>query len=122
MGFQFDWMMEPSWSTEGKPTHDLFSKGAPFEDVGAFAYYASMGAIDPKAPFVEIPATMRMFGIGFGAAYVKQLPLAMLVSGIVGWIWDPMDRREGGLAELPEEPSSGDSYWSRGSTDPWSTW
>ncbi len=122
MGFQFDWMMEPSWSVEGKPTHDLFSKGAPFDDVGAFIYYASWGAADPKAPLVEIPATMRLFNLGFTAAYFRQLPFAMVVSGFLGWAFDPADRREGGLLEREQTPPAPGSFWSRGMDDPWSTW
>jgi len=124
MGFRFDiGLMEPAWSdAAAQPTHDLFSKGAPFEDIGAFAYYAGWGAADPKAPFVEIPATMQLFGIGFTAAYFRQLPFAMVVSGLLGWAFDPADKRRGGLLEREQTLSGPDSYWSRGSTDPWSTW
>jgi len=122
MGFQFDWMMEPSWSTEGLPTHELFSKGAPFEDVGAFAYYATWGAADPKAPLVEIPATMRMTGLGFVASYFRQLPFAMVVSGLLGWYVDPADKREGGHPIDIDPSRAPTGYWARGSVDPWSTW
>ncbi len=121
MGFQFDWMMDPSWAdAAAQPSHDLFSKGAPFEDVGAFVYYASWGAADPKAPLVEIPATMRLFNLGFAAAYFRQLPFAMVVSGLLGWAFDPADRREGGL--LDREPEMPGGFYSRGFADPWSTW
>ena len=124
MGFRFDiGDLEPSFSdVASQPKHDLFSKGAPFDDVGAFVYYAGFGALDPKAVVFEIPLTMRYTGLGFIAAYFRQLPPAMLVSGILGWAWDPMDRREGGWAEMPDEPPSSDSYWDRGFDDPYSTW
>ena len=124
MGFRFDLgTLDPKWSeVSTQPTHDLFSKGAPFQDVGAFAYYASWGAADPKAPLFEIPSTMRLFNIGFTAAYFRQLPFAMVVGGFLGWAFDPADRREGGLLEREQTPPGPDSYFGRGYDDPWSTW
>jgi len=128
MGFRFDPMgLEPSWSDATDVDHytGLLDKGSPAEDVGAFLYYATNPIAllsDPKAPW-EIRYIRTSAGIGTAAAFARWLPVAMLIAGFGGWIFDPSDRREGGVWEMnPNNPPSSDSYWDRGKEDPWSTW
>lgn len=126
MGFRFDiGGMEPSWSDATGVDHytGLLDKGSPAEDVGAFLYYATNPVAllsDPKAPW-EIRYIQQSSGVGFAVAVARWLPVTMLIAGTFGWALDPKDRREGGLWERPSSPSS-DSYWDRGSDDPWTTW
>ncbi len=108
---------------------NLFRRGMPFEDYGAMAKYSLFGAADPKAPVLDVPLYARATGLGYGAAYLEQLPPAMMIAAIAGWIWDPSDYRVGGLAEWNEAQWEGlvsDLYLAEAfasvESDPWGHW
>jgi len=69
------------------------------DDVNAFLYYGSMGLLDPKNPSVDAPATARATGWSYGKSLGFTLIGGFIVWGTLGWLVDPQDRREGGLAE-----------------------
>jgi len=91
------------------------------DDVNAFLYYGSMGLFDPKNPTVDAPATAKATGWSYGKSLGFTLVGGFVVWGTLGWIVDPKDRREGGLAETEEyQKSIGHAHdihinWGRGS-------
>jgi|AMFO01.1.fsa_nt_gi hypothetical protein len=76
------------------------------DDVNAFLYYGSMGLFDPKNPTVDAPTTARATGWSYGKSLGFTLIGGFVVWGTLGWIVDPADRREGGLAEREEYQKS----------------
>ncbi len=134
MGFRFDvGGLDPSFSDvyphsgfeSFSQITDVFQKGAPLEDVGAFVRYAFnpvMLLSDPKAPW-EIRYLKNSGNLTWLAAIARWLPITMLLAGSFGWALDPSDYREGGVAEYTSySVSDGGTFGSRASDDPWSTW
>ena len=70
-------------------------------DTGAFLYYATIGAVDPKAPVVDAPAVMAAQKGTYARALGTVVFVGALAWGIGGYIVDPFDKREGGLWESP---------------------
>jgi len=67
------------------------------DDVDAFIYYMSMGMLDPTN-IADVPM-WKARGYSSGAAWGLMVLRATLVAGLIGYVIDPMDKREGGWAE-----------------------
>ncbi len=72
------------------------------DDVDAFVYYGSFGLLDPKMPF-EAYGYKRAFGLvgwrGLAIGAGISMSSGFLLAGTVGYIFDPADRREGGIMQ-----------------------
>lgn len=67
--------------------------------VEAFGYYGSYGLADPKAPFVDAPATASALGIGYFGGLMVAVLTGFLVAGTIGWILDPAHKHSRGVDE-----------------------
>ncbi len=104
MGFQFE--------IEDLSRMQVFSAYDDQDPVNAFAYYASFGAMDPKAPFVDAPATAAALGTGYFAGLAVAVATGMVIAGIVGFAVDPHHKHRSGFDEY-YKTSDGDYYgWS----------
>ncbi len=108
----------PVWAggLGGSPFHaEMESTVAAQHAVSGLAYYASAGALDPKAPILDVPLVARATGLGYWAAYGAQLPLAMKVSLIFGIVFDPAHRFDNwGLDEVWHHSPTYDESWAPG--------
>lgn len=72
------------------------------DDVAALAFYGSFGLADPKMPFeaVAIKRSLGLVGLtGLMIGAGISMSAGIATAALIGWTIDPMDKREGGLAE-----------------------
>jgi len=100
------------WIDEGKKQKDPYSqalftsaeltqeKFEPIQDdVSAFFTYSLGGLTDPKV-FLEASAYRMGPGpLGYVGGFVRASVLGMGVAGLLGWLFDPLDLREGSFSE-----------------------
>ena len=83
--------------------HNFTSKsryrGTGNEDIDAFVYYGTFGLVDPKAPIVDAPAISKATGLSYGKALLSASVIGFLTMGAIGWVFDPQDKRRGGVWE-----------------------
>ncbi len=88
-----------SWNPSTWHVRDDWA-GSATDDVEALAYYGSFGLLDPKMPF-EAFALRRTLGwagyTGLMAAAGVSMGASIASAALVGWAFDPMHRREGGV-------------------------
>ena len=125
--------MPDEWSPEMAGPFQQWERQEISDDIEAFGYYGSLGALDPK-----MPAEAWILGGGSGAwmgwnrstlagtwalrptlagflfGSAKSLVIAGLFAGTVGWAIDPHDRRVGGIAEYSSVSSTSKGQIHRG--------
>lgn len=74
-------------------------RGTGNQHVDSFLYYGTFGLADPKAPFVDAPAIRASSGMTYGKSLFAASMIGFLSMGAVGWLFDPSDKREGGVWE-----------------------
>ncbi len=84
------------------------------DDANALVHYGKYGLLDPKAPFVDAPATAKMLGVGYFAGLAVAVGTGFAASAFLGWAIDPQDKRKGGISEWNFDdwnyPLGGPSY------------
>jgi len=84
----------------GSTTHSglMYVTPEPYEDdVNAFLYYMTMGMLDPTN-IADVPF-WKAKGWSTPAAFGLMTLRATIIGGLIGWFVDPMNKREGGIAE-----------------------
>ncbi len=85
-------------STSGSPMHS----GSVSEHADSILYYGTFGLLDPKMPF-EAYGYKKAFGfVGFrGLMFAAGLSMGggFLLAATLGYMFDPMDRRKGGIMQ-----------------------
>jgi len=125
MGFRYDiGTYDPQWGDASSPGPRPWD-----DDVSAFVYYASLGALDPKMPgeawflgggsalwfgwnmrTVRATWALRPSPLGFARGAARSLLAATMLTGVALWIIDPAHRREGGLDDRWARGPSGQRY------------
>lgn len=99
--------------------------GAP----GAFLYYGSLGLVDPKMPLeayvlgggkptdIRTLSGWRNLGVrGFARGAASSIGMATVGTGLLGLVFDPMDKWEGGLDEVITYRSNKKKDWNNMNT------
>ena len=85
--------------------------GSATDDIEALAYYGSFGLLDPKMPF-EAVALRRALGwtgyTGLMMAAGVSMSMGIAMAAVIGWAFDPMHKREGGVDDWDLDPDRWD--------------
>jgi len=102
---------EDEWWYINPQSYFMDNKGAPVipwhlgdvqEHADAALYYGSFGLLDPKMPFeaFAIKRAKGWLGVrGLAMGGATSMAAGFVLAAIVGWAFDPADRRKGGIMQ-----------------------